>query len=346
MQYRHLGASGLTVSPICVGTMNFGNRTDPAEAGRIIALARDVGINFIDVADIYVGGESERIVGGLIAADRDRWVLATKVGEPVGTDPNRRGTSRRWITQAVHESLRRLQTDRIDIYYAHLDDQSTPLEETLRAFDDLVRAGDILYIGLSNFLGWRIAEVVAVCRSMGVPAPIVCQPYYHMFIRTPEVELLPACAHFGLGVVSYSPLARGVLSGKYQVDSAPPEDSRAGRGDGMTRRMMETEWRRESLELAQKVKAHAEARGMTSGQFALNWVLNNELVSAVIPGPRTFEQWQEYLGALEHTLDADDEAFVDSLIAPGHSSTPGYTDPEMPFFGRIARSSSEQPRPS
>ena len=337
MEYRSVGTSGLMVSPICLGTMNFGERTDLAEASRIVASARDAGINFIDTADMYAQGESERIVGELIAADRDRWVLATKVGNKMGDDPNRHGVSRRWITQAAHESLRRLRTDRIDIYYTHFDDEATPLEETLRALDDLVRAGDILYIGLSNFRSWRIAEVVHLCREMGVPRPIICQPYYHAFTRQPEVELLPACAHYGLGVVPYSPLARGVLTGKYAPDAEPPADTRAGRGDAMSVRIKTTEWRRESLVLAQEVKAHAEAKGMTTGQFALNWVLNNALITAALPGPRTLEQWQEYLGALDHRLDAEDEAFIDRLVTPGHPSTPGYNDPLYPIRGRIPR---------
>jgi len=323
------------VSSICLGTMNFGNRTDRIEAGRILDLARDAGVNFIDTADIYAQGESERIVGELIAKDRDWWVLATKVGEPMGDGPNQHGLSARWIKKAVHDSLRRLGTDRIDIYYAHLDDEATPLEETLRALDDLIRAGDVVYIGLSNYPSWRLAEVVHLCRELGLTRPIVCQPYYHMFTRTPEAELLPACAHYGLGVVPYSPLARGVLSGKYSVNAEPPADSRAGRGDGMTARMMETEWRRESLAIAQEIKAYAERKGMTSGQFALRWVLNNALVNAVIPGPRTLGQWTEYLGALEHRLGAEDEEFVDRLVPPGHPSTPGYRDPAYPLRGRI-----------
>jgi aryl-alcohol dehydrogenase-like predicted oxidoreductase len=335
MKYRSLGASGLMVSPICLGTMNFGNRTDRAEAGRIVDSAREAGVNFIDTADIYAQGESERIVGEVIAKDRDWWVLATKVGEPMGDSPNRKGLSARWIKKAAHDSLRRLGTDRIDIYYAHLDDESTPLEETLRALDNLIRAGDVLYVGLSNYPSWRIAEIVHLCRELGLAPPIVCQPYYHMFTRTPEAELLPACAHYGLGVVSYSPLARGILSGKYSVDTEPPADSRAGRGDGMTSRMMETEWRRESLVIAQDIKARAEVKGMTTGQFALNWVLNNALVSAVIPGPRTLGQWTEYLGALEYRLDSEDEEFVDGLVPPGYPTTLGYRDPETPLRGRI-----------
>jgi aryl-alcohol dehydrogenase (NADP+) len=337
MEYRSVGASGVMVSPICLGTMNFGDRTDLAEAGRIVASARDAGINFIDTADMYAQGESERIVGELIASDRERWVIATKVGNKMGDDPNHRGVGRRWIIQAAHESLRRLRTDHIDIYYTHFDDEAIPLEETLRALEDLMRAGDIRYSGLSNIRGWRIAEVIHLCREMGVPRPIVCQPYYHAFSRQPEVELLPACAHYGLGIVPYSPLARGILSGKYDPQAAPPPDTRAGHGDSMSKRMMATEWRPESLALAQKVKAHAEAKGMTTGQFALNWVMNNSLITAALPGPRTLEQWEENLGALRFRLDAEDEAFIDELVTPGHPSTPGYNDPLYPLTGRVPR---------
>ena len=339
MEYRSIGASGVMVSPICLGTMNFGDRTDLAEAGRIVASARDAGINFIDTADMYAQGESERIVGELIESDRERWVLATKVGNKMGDDPNHRGVGRRWIIQAAHDSLRRLRTDHIDIYYTHFDDEAVPLEETLRALEELMRAGDIRYGGLSNIRGWRIAEVIHLCREMGIPRPIVCQPYYHAFSRQPEVELLPACAHYGLGVVPYSPLARGILSGKYDPQAAPAPDTRAGHGDSMSKRMMATEWRPESLALAQKVKAHAKAKGMTTGQFALNWVLNNSLISAALPGPRTLEQWQENLGALRFRLDAEDEAFMDELVTPGHPSTPGYNDPLYPLTGRILRQS-------
>ncbi len=338
MEQRPLGSSEIVVSPICLGTMTFGQGTDFAEAERIVGAAHEAGVNFIDTADIYADGESERMVGRLLASDRARWVVATKCGSPMGGEPDRRGLSRRWITTAVHDSLRRLGMDHIDVYYAHLDDEATPLEETLRAFGDLVRSGDIRAIGLSNYRGWRIAEAVHLCREMGVPPPVVCQPYYHAFNRTAEVEVLPACAHLGLGVVPYSPLARGLLSGKYSPDAAPPADSRAGRSDGMAARMRETEWSADALVLAQRVRGYAEAKGMTAGQFALAWVLRNALVTSVMPGPRTLEQWLENLGALDHDLDPEDEAFVDSLVAPGHPATPGYNDPIYPLRGRIARS--------
>ena len=332
MEYRSLGRSGLKVSPICLGTMMFGTQTDDAEAGRIVASAREAGVNFIDTADVYNQGASEKIVGKLIAADRERWVLATKVANPMGEeDPNRRGTGRKWVSRAIVESLERLATDYVDIYYIHRDPGSVPMEETVGVMGDLIRAGKIRYWGVSNLRGWRIAEAVRVCDEMDVPRPVVCQPYYNAMNRQPENDILPACAHYGIGVVPYSPLARGVLVGKYKPGQEPPPDSRAGRKD---KRMLETEFRPESLEIAQKLKAHAEKKGMTAGDFAVNWVLNNGIVSSVIGGPRTLEHWNAYLAALAHRFDADDEALVDSLVRPGHPSTPGYNDPNYPLTGR------------
>ena len=331
MDYRNLGRSGLKVSPLCLGTMMFGDHTKPDEAGRILAHAREAGINFIDTADVYCKGESERIVGKLIASEREHWVLATKVANPMGPGPNQRGTGRKWVTHAVEQSLERLATDYIDIYYIHRDPGSVPMEETVAVMGDLMGAGKIRSWGVSNLRGWRIAEAVRVCEQMGVDKPIVCQPYYNMMNRQPETEVLPACEHYGIGVVPYSPLARGVLVGKYRPGAEPPPDTRAGRKDT---RMMQTEFREESLVIAQKIKEHAEKKGMTAGDFAVAWVLRNPIVTSVIAGPRTFEQWQAYLGALGRTLDADDEDLVNSFVAPGHPSTPGYNDPYYPPLGR------------
>ncbi|MEW5977258.1 MAG: aldo/keto reductase [Acidobacteriota bacterium] len=332
MNYRTLGGSGIKVSSLCLGTMTFGNRTPEDEAARIVAAARDAGVNFIDTADSYARGESERLTGRLIASDRRHWVLATKVGNPMSEVLNERGLSRRWIMTSVEDSLARLGTDWIDIYYLHLDDPQTPLEQTATAMGDLIRSGKIRYFGMSNYPAWRIAQMIEMCRQLAIPSPIVCQPYYNAMNRMPEVEVLPCCAHYGLGVVPYSPLARGVLTGKYRPGEAPPPESRAGRSD---KRMMETEFRSESIALAQTIKTHAEGRGMTAGQFALNWVLNNRLVTSVLVGPRTLEHWREYLGALQHSFTAEDEALVNSLVAPGHPSTPGYSDPRYPITGRV-----------
>jgi aryl-alcohol dehydrogenase-like predicted oxidoreductase len=331
MQYRTLGRSGLKVSPLCLGTMMFGGQTDEAESARIVADARDRGINFIDTADVYNDGRSEEVVGRAIAKDRDAWVLATKVANPTGPGPNDRGLSRAHVIAACEASLRRLGTDRIDLYYLHKEDHGTSLAETVRAVGDLIRAGKVRYLAVSNHRAWRVAEICRLCDEFGLDRPAASQPYYNALNRMPEVEHLPACAHYGLGVVPYSPLARGVLTAKYEPGAAPPEGSRAGRGDT---RMMQTEWRPESLAIAREIKAHAEARGITAVDFATAWVLNNRAVTAVIAGPRTFAQWESYAGALAYRFTAEDEALVDRLVPAGHPSTPGYTDPAYPLEGR------------
>ncbi|MCB1543720.1 MAG: aldo/keto reductase [Methylobacteriaceae bacterium] len=334
MNYRKLGRSGLDVSAICLGTMNFGGATDEATSARIIGSAREAGVNFIDTADVYGDGRSEEIVGRAIKSSRSEWLVATKVGNAMGKVRNHRGLSRVWIMQACDASLRRLGVEAIDVYYLHREDHGTALEETIMAIGDLVRAGKIRHFGVSNFRSWRVAEICNICDRLGIGRPVVSQPYYNAMNRMPEVEHLPACGHYGIGVVPYSPLARGVLSGKYDPAAPPPEGTRAARADT---RIMQTEWRPESLQLAQQIKKHAEARGMTTGQFALLWVLNNRFVTSAIAGPRTQEQWADYVGALAHAFTADDEAMVDRLVVTGHPSTPGYNDPAYPIEGRPTR---------
>ncbi|CAG9193361.1 Aryl-alcohol dehydrogenase (NADP+) [Paraburkholderia tropica] len=333
MDYRNLGRSGLKVSPLCLGAMMFGGETDEATSVRIIDKAFDQGINFIDTADVYHAGRSEEIVGRAIAARRDDWVVATKFGFPAAPaqGPNQQGQSRKWIFQTVEASLKRLGTDYIDVLYFHRALPDLPLEEGVRAVADLIRQGKVRYFGLSNFRGWRIAEVVRLADQLGIDRPVASEPLYNIVDRTAEVEQLPAAAHYGLGVVPYSPLARGVLTGKYAVDTPPPADSRVGRGD---RRIQQTEWRPESLDIAQQIAKHAAERGTNSIAFALAWVLNNRCVSSAIAGPRTEAHWDSYMAALDFKLNADDERFIDSLVPPGHASTPGYTDPGYPIEGR------------
>jgi aryl-alcohol dehydrogenase (NADP+) len=334
MEYRVLGTSGLKVSPICLGAMMFGGRTDAATARRIIDKAFAAGVNFMDTADQYNAGRSEEAVGEAIRAHRHDWILATKVASPMSDKPNESGLSRKWIHASVEGSLKRLGTDFIDVYYLHKEDHETPLETTVTAMADLIRAGKVRYFGVSNYRSWRVAAICALCDRLGIDRPVVSQPYYNAMNRMPETEHLPACRHFGLGVVPYIPLARGVLTGKYAPGAAPSAESRAGAQD---KRMLESEWRRESLEMAQKIRAHAERRGMTAGQFALLWVLNNALVTAAIAGPRTEAQWDDYMGALGHEFTAEDEALIDSLVPAGHPSTPGYNDPAYPIEGRVPR---------
>jgi aryl-alcohol dehydrogenase (NADP+) len=334
MDIRQLGRSGLKISPLCLGTMMFGGATDEPTSARIVAKARDAGVNFIDTADAYSNGASEEVVGRAIRADRQHWILGTKLANAMSKNPNHGGLSRAWVLQAAEDSLKRLGTDHIDIYYLHKEDHATPLEETVRAMGDLIRQGKVRYFGVSNYRAWRVAEICNICDDLGIDRPIVSQPYYNAMNRMPEVEHLPACGYYGLGVVPYSPLARGVLTGKYRPDIAPGNDTRAGRHDT---RMMQTEWRPESLQLAQDIKQHAEARGITAGQFAIAWVLNNSLVNAVVAGPRTEEQWDDYLPALKYKFTAEDEALIDRLVVTGHSSTPGYNDPQYPIEGRRPR---------
>jgi aryl-alcohol dehydrogenase-like predicted oxidoreductase len=334
MDYRHLGNSGLQVSVLCLGTMMFGDRTDARESNEIVAHAHDHGVNFVDTADVYAGGASETITGAAIRERRSRWIVATKVGNSMPGAGNERphtgGLSRRWIMQACDASLARLRTDWIDIYYLHIDDASTPLAETVAAMGALIDAGKIRYFGISNFRGWRIAELMHWCDRLRISRPVVCQPYYNLLNRMPEVEVLPACDYYGIGVASYSPVARGVLTGKY-APGVVPEDSRAARKD---RRIMQTEFREESFAIAQTLKAHAEKAGRTPVQFALAWLWANRIVTSIIAGPRTLAQWQDYVNALGTSWKSDDEALVDSLVRPGHPSTPGFSDPAYPIFGR------------
>ena len=332
MQYRNLGKSPLQVSTLCLGTMMFADQTDLAEARNIVAHAREHGVNFIDTADVYSIGKSETMVGELLnEGARHDWILATKVGNKMSDRRNESQYSRTWVQRACEASLQRLGTDHIDIYYLHRDFSGMDLEEPLRAIEALLRAGKIRYWGVSNFRGWRIAEAVHMARQINMPAPVVCQPYYNLLNRQPEVEVLPACLRHGIGVVPYSPIARGVLAGKYAPGAQPAEGTRAARGD---KRIMETEFREESLAIAQTLKAHCEKKGVSLAHFATAWVLAHRAVSAVIAGPRTLVQWQDYLGALDCVIGADDEALVDSLVKPGHPSSPGYNDPAYPLDAR------------
>ncbi len=331
MQYRPLGKSNLKVSALCLGTMMFGDQTDATEAANIVAHAQEQGVNFIDTADVYTKGASESMVGDLLVGQRHRWVLATKLGNAMSDHVNEGHYSRAWMLREVEASLARLKTDHIDILYLHRDYNGMDLEEPLYALQALLASGKIRYWGVSNFRSWRIAELVRLARDIGLPGPIVCQPYYNLLNRMPEVEILPACQHYGIGVVPYSPIARGVLTGKYLPGAKPAEGTRAGRGD---KRMTETEFRQESLVIAQKLQQHAQAQGTTVARLATAWVLAHCAVSSVIAGPRTLVQWQDYLPALDYCITVEDEKLVDALVAPGHPSSPGFTDPAYPLHPR------------
>jgi aryl-alcohol dehydrogenase-like predicted oxidoreductase len=329
-----LGRSGIRVSEICLGTMMFGWPTDAAEARRIIDHAADHGITFIDTADVYTDGRSEEITGAAIKARRDHWIVATKVGNVIGGGKviGSGGLNRRWVMRAIDGSLARLGLGEVDLYYVHRPDPAVMWEDVVQTFGDVLRSGKARAWGLSNVRAWQIADICRLADQMSVPRPVVLQPYYNAMNRQPETEVLPAARHYGLGVVPYSPIARGILSGKYLAGEAADPASRAGRGD---KRMMESEWRAESIALAGRIKAHAEARGASSIDFAIRWVLNNAAISAVIAGPRTFEQWTSYLTYPRYIWTAEDERLVDTAVATGHPSTPGYNDPQYPIDGRF-----------
>lgn len=331
MDYINLGLSGVKVSSLCLGTMMFGGPTDEKDSINIIRTAMDKGINFFDTANVYNSGESERILGKALGDRRNQIVLATKVCGSMGKGPNDEGLSRYHILTEVENSLKRLKTDHLDIYILHRPDYTVPIEETLSAVDKLVSQGKVRYIGCSNFYAWQICETLWVSDRRYM-TPISCvQPLYNIVNRDPEVELFPFCEKHGIGVMVYSPLARGVLAGKYISDQPLPEGSRAARKDP---RMLVTEMRQESFNVALKLKPIANAHGKTQTQFSLNWILHNPIVTSAIVGPRTQEQLIDNLGSIgwEIAQDALDE--IDQLVPPGEHTGYGFNDPQYPVLGR------------
>ncbi len=331
MRHRNLGSAGVQVSELCLGAMMFGGATSESESIRIIHRALDDGINFIDTANVYAKGESERLVGQAVRERRDRVVLATKVRVAVGQGPNDAGSSRYHILREVDNSLRRLGLDHIDLYYLHQYDWRTPLEESLRALDDLVRQGKVRYIGCSNFYAYQVCEGLWLADRRGLERFACVQPLYNIVNRDAEIELLPMCRAHGVGVIVYSALARGVLTGKYKPGERFPEGSRAARGDT---RIQQTELREESFRVAAELDRLAEQKPVPLSQFALAWVLANPLVTSVIIGPRTMEQYEDYLKALACQVTPEDEAFVDRLVPPGEHTGWGFQDPNYPVLGR------------
>lgn len=331
MQYRNLGRTGVKVSPLCLGTMMFGGQTNESESIQIIHDALDSGINFLDTANMYNLGRSEEVIGKALVGRRDSVVLATKGRSKMGDAPNQSGASRLHLMHELNASLKRLNTDHIDIYYCHAPDPATRLEETVRALDDMVSSGKVLYTAVSNFRAYQLARVLGIQERFGLRNLACIQPLYNMFNRDIEVELLPLCHEVGLGVVSYSPLARGILSGKYRPGEAPPEGSRAHRQD---KRMLQAEWREASLLAAQNVADYCRFRNINPSQFALSWCLENQAISSVIIGPRTFDQWRDNFSSLQYRLTPEDEAFVNSIVPPGEHTGIGFQDDAYPIQGR------------
>jgi aryl-alcohol dehydrogenase-like predicted oxidoreductase len=324
-----LGQGGPLVSRLCLGAMMFGDQTDEGEAREMVAAFAEAGGSFLDTADGYAGGASERILGRAIAASRDRWTVATKIGNPVEGVAGSGGLSAGWIARGLPMSLERLGLEAVDLLYLHREDEATPLEETIEALGEALEAGWIRAWGFSNVRAWTIAEMVRLADRLGVARPLAAQPYYHALYRLAEIDYLPACRHFGIGVVPYSPLARGVLTGKYA--DGLPEGSRAARGD---RRLHETELRPETIHAASHLGAHAEATGRRLADLALQWVLANRIVASVLIGPRTMAQLHAYLAAPACRFGPEDEALVDHLVPPG-GVLGAYADPRYPYRGRV-----------
>ena len=333
MEMRVLGRTGVRVSPLCLGTMMFGawGNPDHDEGIRTIHRALDAGINFVDTADVYSRGESEEIVGKALAGGkRDGVVLATKVHGTMGEDPNEQGNSRRWITREVEASLRRLGTDWIDLYQIHRPDSSCEIEETLGALTDLVRAGKIRYFGSSTFPAHEIVEAQWVSEKRGLGRFVCEQPPYSMLVRGIETDVLPVCEQYGIGVIPWSPLAGGWLSGRYRKDAEIPSSHR---GKLVAKRYdMSLPVNQAKLEAADRLAALAEDAGLSLVQMALAFVLEHPAVTAAIIGPRTLEQLEGQLDAGEIKLDSQLLDRIDEVVPPGTTLNPvdrGWEPPSL-----------------
>ena len=320
MEYRQLGRSGLRVSVLTMGTMTFGGKgnfavvgsTDVTEARRQVDRCLDAGVNVIDTADVYSEGVSEEIVGEVLEGRRDDVLVATKVRMPMGPGPNDAGLSRHHVISGCEASLRRLRTDHIDLYQLHEWDGQTPLEETLEALDLLVRQGKVRYVGVSNYAGWQLMKAVGTAERIGAPRFVSQQIYYSLQARDAEYELVPVAIDQGVGILVWSPLAGGLLSGKYRRGVTGPEGSR-----------QLTEWdeppvrdREQLYDVVDALVEIGEAQGVSAAQVALAWLLGRPGVASVVVGARTEEQLSDNLGAAELTLSGEERARLDAVSAP------------------------------
>ncbi len=321
MQNRILGRTGVSVSPLCLGTMMFGpwGNKDEADSIRVIHRALDAGINFVDTADVYSAGESERITGKALAGRRDDVVLATKFFMPMGTDPNMRGGSRRWIIREAENSLRRLDTDYIDLYQVHRPSQDTDVEETLGALTDLVRQGKIRYIGSSSYAASQIVEAQWTARDRRLARFVTEQPPYSILVRGIEADVLPTARRHGMGILSYSPLDGGWLSGRWRKDAASAPASAARPS---ARFDMASAANQRKLDIVEELAQLADKAGLTLIELAIAFVINHPAVTAAIIGPRTMEQLESQLPAAGVTLTADILDRIDQLVAPGVTLNP------------------------
>jgi len=321
MEYRSLGKSGLKVSEIGLGGNNFGGRIGEQESISVIRSALDLGINFIDTADIYSGGHSEECVGKAVKGKRSEVIIATKVAGPMGELPNDRGASRYHIVKALEASLKRLNTDYIDLYYIHMPDATTPIEETLRTLDNLVRAGKVRYIGCSNFAAWQLCEALWTSRANNLESFIVIQSQYNLLERGIELELVPCCQAYGISVIPWGPLASGFLTGKYQRGKPPPAGTRLAASQPAPRQppagfpagrpMFRPVLTDTNFDKLEKLQKFAVEHGHTVGELAIAWLLSHPWLSSVIAGATNPEQVSANVAAASWKLTAQETAQLD-----------------------------------
>ena len=338
MNYRTLGRTGVRVSPLCLGAMMFGTwgNQDHDNSVKIIHRALDAGINFIDTADVYSRGESEEIVGKALAdGQRDNVILATKVHGPMSDDPNQQGNSRRWIIREVEASLKRLQTDWIDLYQIHRPSPDTDIAETLGALDDLVTQGKVRYIGSSTFPASQIVEGQWTARERNLTRFVCEQPPYSLLVRGVEADVLPTCQRYGMGVIPWSPLAGGWLSGNWRKGTDTPSSNRASRLPNRYDLSLPANQRK--LEVADALAELAEEAGISLIHLALAFVINHPAVTAAIIGPRTMEQLESQLGALDVVLDDALLDRIDEIVLPGTNVNPADAGWENPALEPVAR---------
>jgi aryl-alcohol dehydrogenase-like predicted oxidoreductase len=315
MEFRNVGNTGLRVSELCLGCMTFGRESDAETSRRMIERFVEAGGNFLDTADAYTAGRSEEIVSRALKGRRQEFVVATKVYFRMGPGPNDFGLSRRHIMDACEASLRRLQTDYVDLYQAHCWDRYTPLDETLAAFDDLVRSGKVRYVGVSNFTGWQLMKALWLSDRHGWARFVCLQPRYNLVDRQIERELLPICRAEGLGVIPWAPLGGGFLSGKYRRDAAMPKDARIARAEPHWAESMERQGTERAWHTLDVVGQIAQQRGKSSAQVALAWLKAQPGVTAPILGARTLEQLEDNLGCLGWELTPEEMARLDAASA-------------------------------
>jgi aryl-alcohol dehydrogenase-like predicted oxidoreductase len=337
MELRNLGSTGVKVSPLCLGAMMFGEWGNPDhdESLRIIHAALDAGITFIDTADVYSRGESEQIVGKALKGRRDHVVLATKIHAPMGDDPNEFGNSRRWIIKEVENSLRRLQTDWIDLYQIHRPEEDTDIDETLGALSDLVHQGKVRYIGSSTFPASQIVEAQWVAQRRNRERFVCEQPPYSLLVRAVEADVLPTCKRYGMGVIPWSPLAGGWLSGRWRKGQDAPGSSRAERLPHRFDLSLPENQRK--LDAVEQLAQLAEEAGLSLIHMALAFVMRHPAVTAPIIGPRTMEQLESQLGAAAVELSDDVLDRIDEIVPPGTVINPadlGFQNPALQPFAR------------